>query len=183
MYDVSHNSPRASRNCELVHVDVAGPVDLSTSGYDHFVAMLDDYSKTCAVVPMKGRKPAMGLLEDFFVRLEKQFGETVHFIRSDNGPEFVSQAAVDWCKARGIIHQVSPRYRPELNGTIERFIRTVKEMIGSMLDDSGMGYDVWDLAAQYAAVILMKTSTGRDGKSTWSQYTGRDTGVNSKIRS
>ena len=175
-------SPHGSRNAELVHVDVSGPMDPSSSGFDHFVAILDDYSKTCAVVPMKGRKPAMGLLADFVTRLETQLGEKVRFIRSDNGPEFISQSAVEWYKSRGIIHQVSPRYRPELNGTIERFIRTIKEMIGSMLDDSGMGHGVWDLAAQYAAVILMKTSSARNGKSTWSQYTGRDVGINSIVK-
>lgn len=175
-------SPRGKRDGELVHIDIAGPVDPSDSGHDHFVAMLDDYSKACAVVPMKGRKPAMGLLGDFVTRLETQFGQAVRFIRSDNAPEFVSHAAVDWYAMKGIIHQVSPRYRPELNGTSERFIRTVKEMVGSILDDSSLDHGVWDFAARYAAIILMKTSTGRDGESTWSKYTGRDAGVESVMK-
>lgn len=172
-------SPHGTRNAELVHVDVAGPMEPSSAGYDHFVTMLDDHSKVCAVVPMKGRKPGMGLLKEFVTRIETQLGSKVRFIRSDNGTEFVSHAANEWYTAKGIIHQLSPRYTPELNGTIERFIRTVKEMIGSMLDDSGMGHAMWDYAAQYVAVILMKTTTGKDGKSTWLQYTGREPSVDS----
>jgi transposase InsO family protein len=175
-------SPHGTRNGELIHVDVAGPFDDSCTGHDHFIIMLDDYSKVCAVVPMKGRKHALGLLREFVLRLETQLGETVRFIRSDNGPEFVSGAANEWYKSKGIIHQVSPRYTPELNGTIERFIRTVKEMVGSMLDDSQMDHGVWDFAAQYAAVILMKTTNGKDGKSAWEKYTGRQNNIDSIIK-
>lgn len=144
---------------------------------DHFVAILDDYSKTCAIVPMKGRKSALGLLKEFVARLETQLGQTVRFIRSDNGPELVG--ANEWYQSKGIIHQVSSRYSPELHGTIERVIHTVKDMIGAMLNDSELGHDEWDVAAQHAAVILMKTGTGRDGVSTWSQYTGREVGIDS----
>jgi hypothetical protein len=50
--------------------------------------MLDDYTKVCAVVPMKGRKAGMTLLRDFVTRVETQLGDTVRFIRSDNGPEY-----------------------------------------------------------------------------------------------
>ncbi|KAI5449158.1 hypothetical protein NCC49_005245 [Naganishia albida] len=159
-------SPNGTRDGKLINVDIAGPVDLSDGGSDHFVAMLDDYSKVCAVVPMKGRKPVMGLLKEFVARIETQLGERVRFIWSDNGPELVSEAAKEWYASRGIIHQLSLRYRPELNGTSERYIRTVKDMIGSMLDDSTLGHEVWDYAAEYAAVVSMKTTTSKAGSST-----------------
>lgn len=172
-------SPHGRRNGELVHLDIGGPFDASARGSDHFVALLDDYSKTCAVVPMKGRKATLDIMKEFIAKLETQLGEKVRFIRSDNGPELVSGAAKEWYKSKGIIHQVSPRYTPELNGTSERFIRTIKEMVGSMLDDSVLGHDMWDYAAQYAAVIYMKTTEGKDGMSTWERYTGRSANIGS----
>jgi transposase InsO family protein len=172
-------SPHGSRNAELIHIDIAGPFEPSGRGYDHFVALLDDYSKTCAVVPMKGRKPTLGIMKDFVSRLETQLEQKVRFIRSDNGPELVGGAAKEWYTAKGIIHQVSPRYTPELNGTSERFIRTVKEMIGCMLDDSEFDHRMWDYAAQYAAVVFMKTTDSKDGVSTWEQYTGRSQNIES----
>lgn len=86
-------SPHGTRDGELIHVDIAGPADPSDGGSDHFVTMLNEHSTVCAVVPMKGRKPVMGLLKDFVARIETQLGERVRFIRSDNGPELVSEAA------------------------------------------------------------------------------------------
>ena len=39
-------SPHGRRNGELVHLDIGGPFDASARGFDHFVALLDDFSKT-----------------------------------------------------------------------------------------------------------------------------------------
>ena len=78
----------------------------------------------------------------------------------------------------GIAHQVSPRYAPELNGIIERFNRTVKEMISAMLDTTPLAHRYWDYAARYAAVVLNKTTTGGKGNS-WTAWTGREPNLSS----
>lgn len=48
-----------------------------------------------------------------------------------------------------------------------------------MLDDSTLGHEVWDYAAEYAAVVSMKTTTSKAGLSTWSLYTGREPNIKS----
>ena len=82
-YPKSGNSPRAKRNGELIHADIAGPFTSSLSGNDHFLAMIDDFSNVCGIVPMPGRKPALEVLKDFVVKVERQLGEKVRFIRTD----------------------------------------------------------------------------------------------------
>ena len=176
------HSPRGTRNGELIHADIAGPFAPSLNSNNHFLAMIDDYSKACAIIPMIGRKPAFEALQAFVAKVERQLGEKVRFIRSDNGVEFVKGEANEWYHKKGIIHQVSTPYTPELNGTIERFMRTSKEMISTMIVDAGLGHDYWDYAARYAATILMKIGNGNDGINTWKKFTGRQANIPSVLR-
>lgn len=53
-------------------------------------------------------------------------------------------------------------------------MRIVKEMVGCTFEDSPLDHSMWDYAVQYAAIIRVKTSAGKDDLSTWTQYTGRD---------
>jgi hypothetical protein len=171
-YPKSGNSPRAKRNGELIHADIAGLFTPSLSGNDHFLAIIDDFSNVCGIVPMVGGKPALEALKDFVVKVERQLGEKVRFTRTDSGTEFVKGEAEQWYRKKGIIHQLTTPYTPGLNGTIERFMRTTKEMISAMIVDAGLGHGYWDYAARYAAVTIMKISTGKDGISAWKKLTG-----------
>jgi transposase InsO family protein len=121
-YPKTGNSPRAKRHGELIHADIAGPFTPSLSGNDHFLAIIDDFSNVCGTVPMAARKPALEALKDFIVKVERQLGEKIRFIRTDNGTEFVKGEAEQWYCRKGMIYQLITPYTPELNGTIERFM-------------------------------------------------------------
>lgn len=58
-------------------------------------------------------------------------------IRVDNGPEFTSQAFVDWCTDHGVaIHYIQPG-KPDQNAYIERFNRTYRtEVLNAHLFES-----------------------------------------------
>ena len=144
-----------------------------------FLAVIDDYSKACAIIPMSAKSSAFEYIRLTVAKLERQLGNKVRFIRSDGGTEFGSGEAKKWYADLGIQHQVTPSYTPELNGTAERFIRTVKDMIKAMITDSGLGHDYWDYAARYTAIILMKTSADVNGMTPWKKLTGREPKVES----
>jgi hypothetical protein len=142
----------------------------------------DDFSKMCGIVPIVGRKLALEALKDFLVKVERQLGEKVLFIRTDNDTEFVKAEAEQWYRKKEIIHQLTTPYTPELNGIIECFMRTAKEMISAMIMDAGLGHGYWDYAARYAAVIIMKISKGKDGISASKKLTGRQPNLPSILR-
>jgi transposase InsO family protein len=127
------------------------------------------FPNVCALVPMVGK-------------IERRLGEKVRFVRSDKDMEFDKNEAQQWYRQQGIIHQLSTVYTPELNGTIERFMRMTKEMIASMIDDSRLGHLYWDHAARYTATILMKTSNTEDGGNPWKKLAGRDPSIGFILR-
>ena len=178
----NNSSPSGTRAGELVHCDISGPFIPSKSGNDYLVSMLDDYSKICAIKPMIGKNTAFEKLCEFVITLERQVDSRVRFIRTDNGGEFTSGQADEWYRRTGIIHQISTPYTPELNGTVERFMRTSKEMMSTMIAEGELGHDYWDFAAKYTSTILMKTSQSVDGINAWQRFTGRKPNINSIMK-
>jgi len=47
-------------------------------------------------------------------------------IRSDNGPEYISDLMAAWCKQQGIEHVFTQPGNPQQNAYVERFNRTVR---------------------------------------------------------
>ncbi|KAK4685970.1 putative transposase, partial [Tremellales sp. Uapishka_1] len=166
-------SQRGNKEGEIIHVDLSGPFKPSLEGNNNLLAMVADYSSICSVVPLVGKVDVLDHVKRFVARIERQTGLVVKIIRSDNGGEFDSGKARAWYDRKGILHQRSTVYTPELNGAAERFIRTVKDMMAAMLLDSGLGHGYWDYAARYATVVLMKTSAINPKGSAWYQLTHR----------
>jgi hypothetical protein len=160
-----------------VHFDIAGPFDPSREGFDHLAVMKDDFSGISEVVPTKGRKSTVLALKNFIAQLERQTGKSVRFVRTDNGPELVSDDTEAWFKKKGIIHETTPPYSPEHNGAAEALVKIIKRMMKAMLEASGLGQAYWPEAAKYAAVIHMKTTVGKDGIAPWIKLTGRELGL------
>lgn len=166
-------SPHGTHDCEMIHSDISGPLEPSSNGARYITTMYDDYSKVNRVVTTSDRKWTLAYLQEFVTKIERQLGSKVRFLRSDGGGEYLSEQAKSWYSKTGIIHQISPRYTPELNGTAERFNRTLKEMAASMLSTASLDHAFWDHAVRYASVMMMKTSSNPEGVNAWFNLTGR----------
>jgi transposase InsO family protein len=67
------------------------------------------------------------------------------------GKEFTGKLITDYCKSRGITHEVTPRYTPQQNGKIERLNRTYKEKVRCLMLDSHIAVEWWGHAVEHAA--------------------------------
>lgn len=93
--------------------------------------------------------------------LERETGNKLKSLRTDNGREFISEDVKHLLTSEGIVHQRSLAYTPQQNGKVERENRTVVEAARTMLQAKGLEKKFWSEAVNTAVFVLNRT-----GKST-----------------
>ncbi len=89
--------------------------------------VIDDCNRECMVNKGSISYPSLGV-----IRLLQQLGEEVglpKYLRTDNGPEFISKDYKQWCESNNITRVYSEPGKPMQNGYVERFNRTFREDI------------------------------------------------------
>ena len=88
------------------------------------------------------------LLDQLFSR----FGMPEELL-SDQGPEFESELVAEWCKALSVRKIRTNPYRLTTNGMLERFHRTLNQIIGSLVSEGQRDWDgcVQSVMAAYRA--------------------------------
>ena len=87
--------------------------------------VIDDYNReallNCGSISFPTQRVVRHLEE-----LLEYYGKP-KYIRTDNGPEFISKEYKEWCEKRGIIRVYAEPGKPMQNGYVERFNRTFRE--------------------------------------------------------
>jgi transposase InsO family protein len=115
-----------------VHGRATGTVnhraDRSSGGYDYLHAAVDDHSRL-AYVEVLGDERAQTCAR-FWRRAHRWFalhGVTVHRVLTDNGGGYRSRLFGAALLDTGVRHRRTRPYRPQTNGKVERFNRTLLE--------------------------------------------------------
>lgn len=89
--------------------------------------VVDDYNREALGVEVDYSLPALRVTR-LLDRLVERYGKPER-LRSDNGPEFISQALQDWCSDKEIgLHWIEPG-KPTQNAYIERFNGTFRREV------------------------------------------------------
>ena len=145
---------------QLIHMDVCGPLPVpSLGGSRYFATYLDDYSKLSVVRPCAYKSEVKDITRDVINLLEKQSGNQVRAVRSDNGTEYINAELQNFFRERGIHHERSVRYSPEQNGAAERLNRTLMERTRSMLSEADLPEDLWGEAVVTANYLRIRSPT------------------------
>lgn len=127
---------------ELVHIDCHQlPKGITISEPNktfYLVGLIDDYSRTVWVEVLENKKAikVMFAVLKSFNMLKNGYGIEVEAVMTDNGAEFGSGVHARnkdshplevLLNEMGIKHRYTKPYRPQTNGKIERFWRTLKE--------------------------------------------------------
>jgi transposase InsO family protein len=102
--------------------------DRSGGGYDYLHAAVDDHSRL-AYVEILGDERAQSCAR-FWRRAHRWFalhGVTVHRVLTDNGVGYRSRLFGTALADTGVRHRRTRPYRPQTNGKVERFNRTLLE--------------------------------------------------------
>ena len=98
----------------------------------------------------------LDVFKQFHALVERQSGEKLKCIRTDNGGEY-SGPFDEYCRQHGIRHQKTPPKTPQLNGLAERMNRTLVERVRCLLSQSLLPRSFWGEALNTVVHVLNLT--------------------------
>lgn len=177
---------RATEPFELVHTDLAGPLDpIAKNGFKYDMVFTDDFSGNIFTYFLKERSDATCATEKFLADIAPygkvrtlSFHEDIFLsgdvkrVRSDNGGEFTSNKFSDLLVRNRIKHEKSAPYSPHQNGTAERSWRTLFEMARSLLLEEGLPKNLWTYAVMTATHVRNRCYSQRLKNTPYGAITG-----------
>ncbi|KAK3567220.1 hypothetical protein QTP86_014212, partial [Hemibagrus guttatus] len=86
--------------------------------------VVDRFSKSCRLIPLKGLPTAMETAELMFNHIFRYFGIPEDIV-SDRGPQFISRVWKAFFSLLGVAVSLSSGYHPQTNGQMERKIQEI----------------------------------------------------------
>uniref|UniRef100_A0A8C1P5Q6 Integrase catalytic domain-containing protein n=1 Tax=Cyprinus carpio TaxID=7962 RepID=A0A8C1P5Q6_CYPCA len=142
------------------HLGVDFITDLPTSGNCTCIfVVVDRFSKSCRLIPLKGLPTAMETAELMFSHIFRYFGIPEDIV-SDRGPQFISRVWKAFHSLLGVAVSLSSGYHPQSNGQTERKIQEISRFLCTFChghQDSWNQFLGW---AEYAQNSQRQPSTG-----------------------
>ena len=119
---------------EIISIDLKGPLTLTESGNQLILVVICWFSKYVEAISIPNKQGiivANALVKGIFCRhgIPKQ-------VLSDQGKEFINNILSEVYKLLGINQLKICTYHPSLNGTVERFNRTLGDLIAMFVNDN-----------------------------------------------
>ena len=141
-----------------VAIDITGKHPRSRNAYEYILTVMDYFTKWTEAYLIRDHKAttvARVLLENCFTRL----GIPEEII-SDQGPEFEGELFTELCRSFNIDKLRTSPYRPSTNGMVERYHRTLNQMLGKVVSDTQRDWDLHVPAAAAAYRASKHVVTG-----------------------
>lgn len=151
---------RADSPLELIHCDLAGPMETpGLNGEKYYALYVDDCTDFTAVYLLKNKSEQVDCFIDLVNQWELRFNHKVKKVRSDNGTEFINNRMKEFCHSKLIKLVPVPPYTPECNGVAERRVGLITDSARCMLTHAGLGKEFWPEAVLTAAYLRNRTPT------------------------
>ncbi len=106
------------------------------------------------------------------MRLELKIGKKVKAVQTDRGGEYVNEEMTTLLSKRGITHKKTAGYSPEQNGSVERLNKNLQEKGRAMLEDSGLGEELWAEAMVTTNYTRNRLPSRVHEKTPWEKFFG-----------
>ena len=124
---------------ERVAIDILGPLPETETKNKYIMVVADYFTKwteAYALPDQKSMTIADALVTNFIVR----FGCPLQ-LHTDQGPSFEADLFQDICKLLGIHKTRTCPYRPNSDGLVERFNRSVQDMLAKLVNSDRTNWD------------------------------------------
>ncbi len=159
---------------ERVAIDLLGPLPRSDSG-NQWVMVVGDYcTKWMEAYPLPDATAstvALKLVNEFVCR----FGVPQE-LHSDQGTNFESCVFSEMCRVLGITKTRTTAYNPKSDGMVERFNKTLVNIVAVLIDPKRMQRD-WDECLPYATFAYRCTPHESTGESPNMMMLGREVSI------
>ena len=156
----------ASEKFGSVHVDYVGPLP-HCNGSEYLMTAIDRYSRWVEAIPLPN-STAETTADCFITHWVSRFG-IPESITTDRGRNFQSELFNRLLIKLGCKHYSTTSYRPEHNGIIERFHRTVKDSLRASCKNND-----W-VSRLPLILLLLRTSPRSDGQPSAAEIVYGDT--------
>jgi len=150
--------PIASYPSQIVSADLIGPLAETDKGSKYVLTILDHFTGWAEAYPLPNKRSETvtdKFVNDFFPRV----GEPEILI-TDNGLEFNEREWLAYLREIGVEHRTTTPVHPQSNGRIERFNRTLKEMLRKLINGKRLDWEKKLPMALKAYRISVSTVTG-----------------------
>ena len=138
-----------------------GPVQINSSrqrteiesltGRRFVSVIVDEYSNHVWVKGLKRKSEAAAHVRSVMAHFGTQ-GDN-RSLTTDDAKEYQEKEFQDFLTKNGILHFATPPYTPQLNGKIERMMRTLLNFTRAMLSHAGLPASFWLFAVETAAYL------------------------------
>jgi transposase InsO family protein len=141
-----------------IGIDIKGPLPRTSKGNRYIIVAMDYFTKwpeAKAIADIKAGTVAKFIYEEIICRhgVPKE-------ILSDRGTSFVNQVIDELCKNFQTKHRLTSPYRPQTNGMVERFNRTLGECIAKLASSEDKEWDNFVDAILFAYRTKKHKTTG-----------------------
>ena len=171
--DFKTNTNQATKVLERVHSDLSGKLKESFDGFSYYMTLIDEYSRYCQVYFLKSKSETTDAIKKYIVWAERQTGEVLKCLKSDNGGEYINENLAEYFISKGIDHSFSSPYCPQTNGLAERKNRTLKESARSMMYEANLPNSFWSYAIRYANFTCNRIVNTRTEQIPYFSFTNR----------
>ena len=130
---------RAQEVLEVIHTGVNGPdLTVGYKGEKYFVSFIDGFSGLSKVYCIKTKDEVYDCFREYMNEVQNLRGKKIKRLRCDNGREYLNSKIYRLARLKNFqINACSP-YVHELNGTAERYNRTIMNAARCLLAEANV---------------------------------------------
>ena len=129
------------------------------SGYKYYLVIIDDFSHYAWTFPLRLKSDTFVTISNFFAYVRTQFDTTVKAVQCDNGREFDNSSTRTFLLSHGALLRMSCPYTSQQNGKAERALRTINNIVRSLLFQASIPPVYWAESLHTATYLLNRHPT------------------------
>jgi hypothetical protein len=142
-----------------MHLDLWTSPVVSVSGSKYYLVILADFTHYLWNFSLKLKSDTFTTLSNFFAYVSNQFDRKVKAIQCDNGREFNNSSTRIFLLSNGTQLQMSCPYKSSQNGKVERIIRSINNVIRTLLIQASLPGYYWAEGLHIATYLLNRLPT------------------------